>query len=448
MENSVRKRISITPPEGEAVARYTVKIKPNDIMRRQVLTHTIPSAVWSAVKVVIFSVIMHFVKLGFIWLSELGAAIDERLEFPVYGWFFVLLSLLYVLWLIPQTAVPALRAKRHASTAAAGTPPEEYAFFEEGMIFSNGKDLIRIEWKMIRLAAATPLGLVISAGSVTDTLLIPPRYLCREYPALCGLLRKKLGIRFIRLKKEGRDRDPMYENPREKVTIGAPEGDALGELEVTLSLSDVGYLHSMWQRQIKHRHNRGVFGMILIFICAALMFTAAAVLAASAFVAAGIVTLAAMILYGVYLSVGGFVTGRRILVNGRDYKEPVKYIFYPAGFLMVYDNGISYVMYEDLDLIFEDAEGLGFFFSQKSCLFIPARYMHSREGAKISHFFKASLFNLDPERGRHRRAATAFENAVRPQTERESAPAGAAAGSTAYRGRRNGGAGENDGLGF
>ena len=109
-----------------------------------------------------------------------------------------------------------------------------------------------------------------------------------------------------------------------------------------------------------------------------------------------------MVLYVIYLTISNMFNGKKILVNRRSYKQTVRYVFYPAGFIMVYENGISHVMYEDLDVMFEDEEGLALFFSPRQCLFLPTRYMRSPEGIRLSHFFKASLFNLDPRRGRRK----------------------------------------------
>ena len=406
--NKTRKKISVNPPEGEAVARYSVRIKPLDVFKRQIFTHVLPMFLKTAVKLTVCYFIIHFILLGITWLMDKLVEIHEVFEKLVpyvteYTWILWLPLVIYALWLIPQLVYAAVTARTKATAIATETNPEEYAFFEGGMIFSNGKDIVRIPWKKITLAFTFwGLGLVIFAPSVTDTLIIPPRYFCREFEDLRKTLRNKLSIRFIVFKNFSRDKDPQFENMREKIAIFAPMGDPIATLDTALRFTDMGEINNLYNRQIANKHFRGLFGMLLLLFCAVIFFTASIVLKDKLFIGVGFAMILLMVLYVIYLTISNMFNGKKILVNRRSYKQTVRYVFYPAGFIMVYENGISHVMYEDLDVMFEDEEGLALFFSPRQCLFLPTRYMRSPEGIRLSHFFKASLFNLDPRRGRRK----------------------------------------------
>ena len=41
MENT-HKRLSIAPPEGEAIARYTVNVRPLDVFKKRIYCRVIP----------------------------------------------------------------------------------------------------------------------------------------------------------------------------------------------------------------------------------------------------------------------------------------------------------------------------------------------------------------------------------------------------------------------
>lgn len=403
-----RKKISVNPPEGEAVARYSVRVKPLDVFKRQIFTHVLPKTLKFAVGLVIFWFIGVLLKLGVAYLVNLLIEIHEIFMVLVpyvkdWIWLTTLPFIVYLLWNLPQVIYAFVSARTKATNMAASTLPEEYAFFENGMIFSNGKDIVRIPWKKVVFAFTFPLlGLVIFAPFVTDTLIIPPRYLCREFGELKKTLREKLKIKFIVFKDFTRDKDPQFENMREKITIFAPMGEPVASFDASLRFTDMAEINNLYNRQIALKHFRGLFGILLLLLCAVIFFTSSVVLKEKAFVAVGVVMILLMVLYVIYLTVSNMFKGKKLLVNRRTYKQTVRYIFYPAGFLMVYENGISHVMYEELELMFEDEEGLALFFSPKQCLFLPTRYMRSPEGIRLSHFFKASLFNLDPRRARRR----------------------------------------------
>ena len=411
MENT-RKKVSITPPEGEAVARYTVKVRPVDVFWRRIYQRLAPTMIKSALKLVLLWWIIGLVMTFNEAVLKAALGISERLEdyvSPVVEgyfsvvWIFTAVFWIYFAYLVLRLAQTIIGARTSAENTAAATMNEEYAFFESGMIFSNGKDLIRINKKKILFIFATHLGLIIHAPGVAETMIIPVRYFCTEYPKLEETLKKYAPGRFWQFKKLGREHDPMYENPLEKITIPAPMGDKIAEINVKLRFSDLWYIYSLYRRQIAHRYHRGLFFTLLLMLSAVAMFVAGIILQEAALWPFAFVLLGAAIAYVIIISLSSYFKGRKLLVNRGDYRKPVKYIFYPAGFLLVYENGISHVMYEDLELIFEDDEGMAFFFSKKQCLFLPAYYTRTVDGRRLSHFFKASLFNLDPERGKNNR---------------------------------------------
>lgn len=411
MENN-RKKITISPPEGALLARYTVRCKPLDVFKRQIYLKVLPLGLLSVVKGAIWYWILHGLQWGIAWglrqLLDLHERIDDIVRIleeriGAFGWLFDLLFWVYVAYLAVNLVVRGILARTRAEAISKATLPEEYAFYETGLLYSNGMDMIRIPWKKVRLMTYSPLGMIVRAGSLCDTLLIPPRYFCTEFPALAQELKKGLGIKFWRLKRKHRDHAPMYDDPASQtVTREAPEGEVIGELTVKLNFSDLGYLYALWCRQIVHRHNRGVFGIICLFILAAALMVATFVMKEEMLLPASVTCLILMVLYAIGVWLAGMFRGRHVLVNRRDYRKPVRYVFYPDGFLMIYENGVSFVRYEDLEVIFEDQEGLCFFFSKRQCLFLPARYMRSRDGVRLSHYYKASLFNLDPTRGDRR----------------------------------------------
>ncbi len=411
MENT-RKKMTITPPGGSLIARYTVRCKPLDAFKKQLYTAVIPKALWAAVKGFAWYWILQGIRYGIAWILNQLLDLHDRIDqvvnvisekFTAFSWLFTLLFWLYAVYLIVRVAIDGIQSYTGAEKRAESSLPEEYAFYGEGILYSNGKDFIRIPWKEVRLLTYSPLGAVIRAGGLCDTLLIPPRYFCSEFPAVKALWKENLGIRFLCLKKEHRDHEPMYPNPEEEpITQEMPTGDVIAEMTVALRFSDRGDLYAMWCRQIAGKHNRGVFGIICLFLLAAVLMVASFVMKEQILLVVAGIALALMVFYAVAVSLWGMVRGRYVLVNRRTYRKPVKYRFYPDGFLMIYENGISYVQYEDLELIFEDREGLGFFFSKKQCLFIPSRVMHSKEGNRLSHYYKASLFNLDPTRENRR----------------------------------------------
>lgn len=407
MENT-RKKITIAPPEGALLARYTVRCKPVDAFKRQLYTKVLPTIFTSAIKGFIWYWILQGIRFGIAWslsqlldlherINEIVLVLEEKIS--AFQWLFDLLFWIYVVYLVVRLIIMGVLSRTRAEATAKETLPEEYAFYETGLLYSNGKDMIRIPWKKVRLLTYSPLGMIIRAGSLCDTLMIPTRYFCTEFPLVKQGLRKALSIRFLCLKKDHRDHEPMYPDPNVKITQEVPTGEVIGEMTVKLGFTDLGYLYTMWCRQIARKHNRGVFGIICLFILAAALMVASFVMKETVLLTTAGMFLVAMIVYAIFVSLWGMIRGRYVLVNRRDYRKPVRYIFYPAGFMMIYENGVSYVMYEDLDVIFEDEEGLAFFFSKKQCLFLPARYMRSKDGVRLSHYYKASLFNLDPTRG-------------------------------------------------
>lgn len=406
--DKMRKKISVNPPEGEAVARYSVKIKPLDVFKRQIFTHVLPMAIKNTVKILLFGLGVNLLLYGMNFLLEklfeihdIFTKLEEYVKYPKIILF--ALFAFYLIWELSKVVIAGITARTEAVNTASASLPEEYAFFEGGMIFSNGKDIVRISWKKVVFAFTFPyLGLVIFAPSATDTLIIPPRYFCREFEELRKTLRKKLSIRFIVFKNFSRDKDPQFENMREKITVFSPIGDPIATIDASLRFTDMAEINNLYNRQIANKHFRGLFGILLLLLCAMIFFTSAVILREKMFITVGIVMILLMVVYVICLTVSNMFGGKKILVNRRTYKQAVRYVFYPAGFLMVYENGISHVMYEDLDLMFEDEEGLALFFSPKQCLFLPTRYMRSPEGIRLSHFFKASLFNLDPRRGRRK----------------------------------------------
>jgi len=406
MENT--KKLSIAPPAGEALARYTVNVKPLDVFKKRILCRAVPLFFRSLLKATVAYVILFgarwviaFVLAQFMGLHERIDDVIERLSDRVsaFGWFFPLLFWLFVAFLTAKIVICVIKARTEALAEAQQSPPEEYAFFEHGFIYSNGRDLVRVKWADVRLIVYGRLGMLLYTANVCDTLFIPSRYFCTEFPPFAKKLSEVLGIRFIRFTKASREHEPMYENAREKIAMDEPQGEPIGELTVSLRLGDIGYLYAMWSRQIARRHHRGLFGILFFFLLAAVLVFATVILQDAIFLPLAVGALVIMLFYAVYVSLCGMLFGRFLLVN-RDYKKPVKFVFYPSGFLLVYQNGVSFVKYDDLDLIFEDGEGLGFFFSKKQCLYIPTRYMHSTDGVRLSQFFKVSLFNLDPNRGR------------------------------------------------
>lgn len=403
-----RKKISVNPPEGEAVARYTVRVKPLDVFKRQIYTHVLPLALKSAVKLTVCWLIIKYIIKGINFLMaellEIHNLFEKITPYVKYVfWGLYAIFFLYLVWLLVHVIAAAVSARTKAPNLAAAASPEEYGFFEGGLIYSNGKDIVRIPWKKVRFAFTFPLlGLVIYAPSVTDTLIIPSRYFCREFAALKKALRNALKIKLIVFKDFMRDKDPQYENNREKIAILSPLGEPVASLDTSLRFTDMAEINNLYCRQIAGKHFRGLFGILLLLLCSAIFFTAALVLKDKAFIPVSFALILTMVLYVIYLTISNMFKGKKLLVNRNTYKKTVRYVFYPAGFVMVYENGISHVMYEDLDVMFEDEEGLALFFSPKQCLFLPARYMHSPEGIRLSHFFKASLFNLDPRRASRR----------------------------------------------
>ena len=407
MENPHRK-LSIAPPDGEAVARYTVNTKPRDVFVRRLLCRALPLFLKSVVKAAVAWCVIYGFRFLVAWVLARFMGMHDRIDDVIdkisdkvsaFSWLFALVFWGYVVYLVVCLVLVVVKARTEATKEAEQSLPEEYAFFETGLIYSNARDLIRVKWSDVRLVLFTKFGMLLYAGAVCDTLLIPPRYFCTEFPALQATLKQALGRRFVTLGGKSRDHEPMYENAREKIAIDSPVGEPIGELTVSLRFSDLGYLYSLWCRQIGRRYHRGLFGILFFLALAAVLVFAAFVLREAVFLPLAVIALVVMILYSVYITVSAMFYGKNLLVN-RDYKKPVRFVFYPAGFLLIYENGVSHVYYEDLDTIFEDDEGMLFLFSKKQCLFLPARAMRSTDGVRLSHFFKASLFNLDPERGR------------------------------------------------
>lgn len=409
MENNNEKKITISPPGGALLARYTVRCKPVDVFKRRMLLDVVPMILWSAVKATVVYWILKAIRFGIAWVLgqflDLHEKIDEIVnmidgKFRAFGWIFTAIFVAYAVYLAARIVYTAVTARTRGREIAEATLPEEYAFYGDGILYSNGMDLIRIPYKKVRLVTYGPLGMVIHAGSICSTLIIPPRYFCTEYPVLREGLKEALGVRFWRFKKTWREHEPMYPDPGEaRITQEAPTGDVIAEMTIRLRFTDLGYLYKLWERLIARKYNRGVFGMVLLTILAAALIIASFAMQEPVLLTSAGVLLAAMIAYGIFLVLRSMLRGRRLLCNSGDYRKPVRYVFYPAGFLTVYDNGVSFVKYEDLDVIIEDMEGLGFFFSKKKCLFLPRRSMVSVAGNRLSHFFKDSLFNLDPSRG-------------------------------------------------
>lgn len=387
-----QRRIAITPPDGEALARYTVRMKPKDAVMQHLLLRTIPGALKSLGILVVLLVAEWVVHM--LVSVVLAGLLQTTLAIP--WWFFLVVTLAYALAAGARHTLRFVRARKDAVNTAALTPAQDFAFYDGGFLYCDQSDIVRIEWKQVRLALETPGGLVLWAPDCCVPLAIPPRYFCEEYPALRETLVRVLGPRFWRLRRLGREHAPQYTPPYDRVTVLVPSGEAVSEMRVTLDSGDLTDINKLWLRQIREKDQRGVFGVILFSLCFVFWLVAWLLLRQSAMLGLGLISLGLLVFYLGYVIIDSLSRGRRLLVNGSDYKQPVGYTFYQSGVLVVYENGISMLTYRDFAILFEDKEGLAMFLSEDALLFIPARYMKTPAGVAVSHFFKSSLLTRRP----------------------------------------------------
>lgn len=385
------KKIAINPPEGEAIARYSVTCNSGDLCLVYILRKYVAyvlSRLLVFIPIILLGYIAEMIFRSII--NELCNYSDTVAEF-IGDWslkkLFVILTVIYGIYFLFSCVTKVIGLINNAKRDADNGVLEEYGFFEGGYLYSNHKDLNLINWSDVIFAIAIPKGLMIfPKNSILH--YIPVRYLCDEYKNLRFVMRKKLKLRFISIARLGRQRAPQYENSARKVTIFIPSEEPVVKMKIALDIRDLSDISKLWNRQIAKREHRGLFLLATLGLCLLANFFFFLYMKVKSLLIIEGILLFLLLINIAYLACRNTVNGHRLIINKPKYKEPVTYNFYEDEMLIVYKQGVSAVRYNDLHTIFEDDEGMALLFSHKKLLFIPARYMKSPAGQLLSHELK------------------------------------------------------------
>lgn len=386
------KKIAINPPEGKAVARYSVTSNEKDLNFVYIFRSFISSVISGLLIIIPIVLGGYIIEALFQVLKKALTDYSETVGAFIESWslkgFFNLVTVLYIVLFIVSSVIKLVALKKQAKKDAYNGVLEEYGFFEGGYLYSNHKDLVRIEWDDISLAVETPKGILLWPKKVSILQFIPARYLCDEYKELHEVMRRQLAIKLITFARLGRERARQYENSARKVTVYIPTAEPIAQLKVKLDMRDLTDISKLWRRQIVGKQHSGLFICATLGLCLVANLLFFLVVRQTSLLIIELIMLVLLLLYAGYLVCRNTIKGHQLIINKPNYKDTVTYNFYEDEVLIVYSQGVSVVFYNDLHTIFEDSEGLALLFSKEKMLFIPSRYMKSSAGQALSHGLK------------------------------------------------------------
>lgn len=398
------KKIAINPPEGEAIARYSITSKAEDLTFVFIFRSFISSVIKGLL--LIIPIVLGGMAIEYLFqilikaMSEYSETVGELIEAWSLKGFFDLVTVLYVIFFIVTSVLKFISLKKEANIQIQNGVVEEYGFFEGGYLYSNHKDLVRIDWDDITLAVEFKRGLLLWPKKVSVLQFIPSRYLCDEYRRLRAVMRRELSIKLITLSRLGRDRAPQYNNSARKVTVYIPTSPPIAQQKVKLDMRDLSDVSRLWRRQIVGKEHSGLFLCVTLGLCLVVNLLFFLYMKEMSLLIIEFVLLSLMLFYIGYLICRNTVKGHTLIINKPRYKDVVTYNFYEDEMLVVYSQGVSVVRYNDLHTIFEDSEGMAFLFSKENMLFIPSRYMKTPAGQALSHELKKKYLSRSGRRVR------------------------------------------------
>lgn len=399
------KKIAINPPEGEDVARYSVTSNEQDVFKIYIFRFLLPEIFKGILLIIPILFCGNVISRVFDWLIKALCEYSETLVEHIGDWSLrgltTLVLIFYLIFFIVTTVIKGINLKKEAKKVADNGSIEEYGFYEGGYLYSNQKDLVRIDWDDVLFVLSTKKGLYLYPRKVSVFQYIPARYFCCEYGKLQKTIKNALKMRFFSFADLGRERQSQYDNPARKVTVYIPTQPPVSKIKAELDMRDLTSLKKMWSHQIKGKYHTGLFLCVTLIICLAVCLGIFIVSKQSLFLSISLVLLGILLLYTVFLLLNNILCGYFLLVNRPNYKAQVTYSFYEDEMLVIYGQGVSIVRYNDLHTIFEDLEGMAFLFSKKKLLFIPERYMKSASGVAISHQLKRKYLSTVGSKQRH-----------------------------------------------
>lgn len=383
--NQKKKSIMIPPPGGEKIAQYTVDRTNQRMVDRYVVLEVLGTLPVRILKIAVLAVLSFFVfYFSAVWKFS-------------YGWIIAVLFLIGIIYQILKPVVHYLLIRKKASVLVNQNPvTEKIAFYEEGILYSDSQDLLRLTWKDIGFVLETGFGIAVFPGEKACPFLISPELLT-NLTELRTLLKKNLKFRYIRVGKKNQTAGPEPAN-QPPVFIEEPGGRLVARMRVFIESGELHTLYDLWTRQILNKRYKGVIlNVVYTFLIVALVVFGIFFREMGLFIAA--LCVGALIPITYYLRyVTGMMKGRGILANSKDYKKKYEYTIFENGVMLAYSYGISSIDFREFELIFEDKQGMILMLNAQKTLYIPKRYFKSIEGQEISTFLKSRFV---PPENRH-----------------------------------------------